>query len=870
MELMSWSDETRCLHCDGKLPLYRKLTSGQFCSAGHRKAYWKEQERLAIERLHQTHDSLRAYRPPGALEAILGTGTESNRFYNDGTKMEIASAEGAAVQERVGQSTFAQPTFAQPAFAQTRSSQAEASLSPFAEEVARHASNFDMVPEPGFVSYEHPAAHLWPDFAALPVAADAEWAPMVPAIPSSEHKELVCGISMAGLVAPAAVEIAAAVPESAYGQLTAVEPVTAAVMNSPVSRMALAVAPVTPELEIAAQAIDQIAQVDVSVAEPEVTVAEPEPTVAELPAPAALELEVQPEFTLESAPTSKPISTFEESSPAIAGMLALPQIGSSDQDPALRVHSNSEALAANIPPDFARFEAKGIETAVPAEASWEAATLESRRMLELPRIAALNAPAAIRAAVDAIDAKPAASFAQIGMDVTGTALGNPAVAGLVRLPAGVEQSIARNRTPNRTAVGAQPACLAPSAGAPAFALLTDTIPAHWILAGGIRYPVPARDCEFSLARIAVVPVASESLTIELPCEAGTPVVEPSAAWLLPVPFEPEASSAEFSLQKHSVTRIDVNGPEPSIPQSRLSVARGTLEPQSKFGFLAAATRNAAGALEPKFAWTHAVDFWQHAPRDLKLLVFAIPVLLGLALHPSLPKFRVTPPANAATQAPSGLNSAMRERFENVRQTVASRAGVELTEDFRAGMDAWQSRGDLSAAWSFDSNGFVRPGMLALYQPSMNLKDYEMNFLGLIDKKALSFVVRAEDFDNYYVVKLVILKPGPLPTVGVTRYAVIDGKPQQRKDTIAPLDARSDMLYRVSVNIHDDTFLLQMQGKIVDSWSDGRLTHGGVGFFAARGEESRLRWVQVTHQYDMLGRLCAYLAPYNMPMTNGSW
>lgn len=59
---MSWSDDTRCLHCDGKLPLYRKLTHGQFCSNAHSKAYWADQERLAIERLNQTHVSLQAFR----------------------------------------------------------------------------------------------------------------------------------------------------------------------------------------------------------------------------------------------------------------------------------------------------------------------------------------------------------------------------------------------------------------------------------------------------------------------------------------------------------------------------------------------------------------------------------------------------------------------------------------------------------------------------------------------------------------------------------------------------------------------------------------------------------------------------------------
>src|SRR5271156_5505133 len=70
---MSWSSDVRCLYCDGKLPLYRKITNGQFCSTPHRKLYWQEQERLGVERLHQTHDSLRAFRPPEGVQAILGT-----------------------------------------------------------------------------------------------------------------------------------------------------------------------------------------------------------------------------------------------------------------------------------------------------------------------------------------------------------------------------------------------------------------------------------------------------------------------------------------------------------------------------------------------------------------------------------------------------------------------------------------------------------------------------------------------------------------------------------------------------------------------------------------------------------------------------
>ena len=127
---MAWSDNVRCLYCDGKLPLYRKITSGQFCSAVHRKAYWQDQERLAIERLHQTHDSLRAYRSPEALEAILGKPAASEPISVDKYYLARSTAAGAL-------SGSAQ-----------RSSDVESELS--AEEIARSASNSATSSSPDF------------------------------------------------------------------------------------------------------------------------------------------------------------------------------------------------------------------------------------------------------------------------------------------------------------------------------------------------------------------------------------------------------------------------------------------------------------------------------------------------------------------------------------------------------------------------------------------------------------------------------------------------------------------------------------------------------------------------------------------------
>ncbi len=58
----------------------------------------------------------------------------------------------------------------------------------------------------------------------------------------------------------------------------------------------------------------------------------------------------------------------------------------------------------------------------------------------------------------------------------------------------------------------------------------------------------------------------------------------------------------------------------------------------------------------------------------------------------------------------------------------------------------------------------------------------------------------------------------------------------------------------------DHHSLVIQGQMIDTWNEPRLKRGGVGFFTNQGEKSRIGWVQITHQYDMLGRMFAYLAP----------
>jgi hypothetical protein len=429
---------------------------------------------------------------------------------------------------------------------------------------------------------------------------------------------------------------------------------------------------------------------------------------------------------------------------------------------------------------------------------------------------------------------------------------------------------------------------------PRYELSTPALRPRLKLAAGSRYPVATRDTPMAVAVIepeSVLLASAVTIPARKAMAAAAGASSPGEAGLLPLACakanEPEPAQTVQSINlpqplwsgpvrpaSHlepldAKPVMDILSPVPAPAEAPPAAAPKKDEPS---GGIEALIPPDAKDSTSTTAWMHVTGFWKHAPRDLKLLVFGIPILLGLALQPRLKKIPFTAPPQAAgieRGIEKNFQSKLNEQFKAVKQQMVDRAAIALDEDFRAGLDDWTSRGG-TTEWAFDATGFVRPGPLALYRPSIDLTDYQLQFLGLIDKKALSWVVRAADFDDYYVVKLVVLKPGPVPTIGVTRYAVLHGVAQDRADTTAFINAREDMLYRVRMDIHGDIFALTVQGQLVDSWSEPRLRTGGVGFFTARGESSRLRWVQVTHQYDMLGRLCAYLAPYNIPSTNGGW
>ena len=744
---MSWSDDMRCLYCDGKLPLYRKITHGQFCSTTHRKAYWQEQERLAVERLQQTHNSLRVHRPPTSVESILG---------RDPGEAELSGFVAVVL------------------YPQAQGAPRMVVADPLA---------YDLELIPGKLEWTMPERAAMSVPSAGLIRLLQEW---------SDNARLGKNIAVAS---PRGVE-----PAPKMATQAAVRP---SLELSPLSWT-----------EDSAPATAVAVGLTVAAIAPSLRTISPQPLPARMPRPTQrLELPIAPE-TPEIEPRVEP--------PAAQGFFQLPRLQASQR-------------------------------ALPAEA-----------------------PRQVFAAEPLIAALPPAMFPDRHVV---KAVGFPALACAVRL-LGIHTLRAQAPQPGHAAAAGNVRALA-SAAKPEPVQVALALPARQLslaMGKGSRYPIrlhasgvpgaEAHPMEFPRLAADVPPIPPTALA---PASALLDAVVPEARGLvsLTVNFGRLETKPIAPIVSNVATIPQPLRTEPIRPSSRLEPldakpAADFMQPEA--GGMASPGTPARKA----YPWSTAAGFWKLAPRDLKLLAFAIPLLAVLAFHRELPKvhFATTPPSTAGFR--KNIQNVVNTQWTNVRKAVVDRAAVAMDEDFRSGLDDWASRNDGTADWSFDPTGFVRPGPLALYRPSMNLTNYQVQFLGMIDKKALSWVVRAADFDNYYVIKLVVLKPGPRTTVGLTRYAVIHGKAVDRVDTVVPMEAQPDTLYRVRLELEGDEFSLTIQGQMVDTWSEPRLPKGGVGFFTARGEESRIRWIALTHQYDMLGRLCAYLAPYETPTTNGSF
>jgi hypothetical protein len=167
-----------------------------------------------------------------------------------------------------------------------------------------------------------------------------------------------------------------------------------------------------------------------------------------------------------------------------------------------------------------------------------------------------------------------------------------------------------------------------------------------------------------------------------------------------------------------------------------------------------------------------------------------------------------------------------------------RVAVHFEEHFDNGWDNWVGGVE---DWKVDVAG-VRTGAMALFMPTLDLTDYELEFLGRIDTKTINWVVRAAGSDQHLRCTLTLIEGNQME---FSRTFVKGGSAESTEVSAIRLPGkkRSTITIRTIVNGHN--FTVAVDGSIIDEWAERRLPSGGVGFMANAEDRARLYWVKVS-------------------------
>lgn len=164
--------------------------------------------------------------------------------------------------------------------------------------------------------------------------------------------------------------------------------------------------------------------------------------------------------------------------------------------------------------------------------------------------------------------------------------------------------------------------------------------------------------------------------------------------------------------------------------------------------------------------------------------------------------------------------------------------VRIEEHFESGWDHWMGG---MKGWLVDVAG-VRTGPLALFVPSLELIDYEVEFLARIDTRSLTWVVRAAGLDEYLRCTLTAVAGGE---VEFSRCAIVGGVAQAPVTAEQRLPGKPRSAMTVSTRAAGDSFSVSVDGRNIASWDDARFPMGGVGFTGAPDDRARLYWVRLS-------------------------
>ena len=139
---------------------------------------------------------------------------------------------------------------------------------------------------------------------------------------------------------------------------------------------------------------------------------------------------------------------------------------------------------------------------------------------------------------------------------------------------------------------------------------------------------------------------------------------------------------------------------------------------------------------------------------------------------------------------------------------ALRSG-SFEEHFDSGWDNWVGG---VADWKVDVAG-VRTGELALYVPTLELSDYDLEFLARIDGQSVNWVVRAAGSDSHLLCRITAVEGGQLQF----SHAVVQGGVAEAA-AVSPtrVPGRPRATFTVRMSVSGPIFSITIDGKTIDS------------------------------------------------------
>jgi len=164
--------------------------------------------------------------------------------------------------------------------------------------------------------------------------------------------------------------------------------------------------------------------------------------------------------------------------------------------------------------------------------------------------------------------------------------------------------------------------------------------------------------------------------------------------------------------------------------------------------------------------------------------------------------------------------------------------TRVEERFDSGWKDWIGGVD---DWFVDAAG-VRTGSLALYSPSMDMRDYEIEFLARIENRSVTWVYRAANFNEYHVGQIALTRGG---NYEFRRRTVIGGS--RGPSVTVPLrkPPKNQTALTIRMRCAGNEFSVWVEGQSVETWTETRLPIGGVGFMGGPDDRARIYWLRLS-------------------------